>query len=62
MEKVVFSGFTLIGIDKISNLLEGKEGDELEFDKVMLIDNDGKVLIGTPFLKNALVTAKKNIN
>jgi large subunit ribosomal protein L21 len=38
--------------------LEGKEGDELEFDKVMLIDNDGKVIIGTPFLKNALVTAK----
>ncbi len=36
--------------------LEAKEGDSLSFDQVHLIDNDGKVSIGTPTL-NAKVNA-----
>ena len=38
--------------------LEGEEGSKVEFSEVLLIDNNGKVSIGTPFLKNALVRAK----
>ncbi len=40
------------------NRLEGEEGAEIDFDKVLLIDNDGKVKIGTPNVKNAVVKAK----
>lgn len=40
------------------NSLKAKEGDKVEFDKVMLIDNDGKVKVGNPVIKNAKVTAK----
>ena len=38
--------------------LEGNAGSEVSFDKVMLIDNDGKVTIGDPVIKNAAVSAK----
>jgi len=38
--------------------LEGNEGDAVTFDKVMLIDNDSKVNVGTPFVEGASVTAK----
>jgi len=38
--------------------LEGKEGDQMEFDKVLLIDNDGKVQVGTPVVEGAKVSAK----
>ena len=37
---------------------EGETGTELSFDKVLLVDNDGKVTIGAPAVKNAKVTAK----
>lgn len=40
------------------NRLEGEEGAEVDFDKVLLIDNDGKVKVGTPNVKNAVVKAK----
>ena len=36
--------------------LEAQEGDNLAFDQVRLIDNDGKVSVGTPVL-NAKVNA-----
>ena len=36
--------------------LEAKEGDSVTFDQVHLIDNDGKVSLGTPTL-NAKVNA-----
>ncbi|HQU57567.1 MAG: 50S ribosomal protein L21 [Phaeodactylibacter sp.] len=36
--------------------LEAQEGDNLAFDQVLLIDNDGKVSVGTPVL-NAKVNA-----
>ena len=38
--------------------LEQAEGDSVSFDKVLLIDDDGKVQIGTPVVKDAAVTAK----
>ncbi len=36
--------------------LEAKDGDSVSFDQVLLIDNDGKVRVGTPVL-NAKVNA-----
>jgi len=39
-------------------LLEAKEGDSVDFEKVLLVDNDGKVAVGTPTVKGAKVTAK----
>ena len=38
--------------------LEGKEGDNVEFGKVMLVDNEGDVKIGTPVIENATIKAK----
>ncbi|MBN2610501.1 MAG: 50S ribosomal protein L21 [Bacteroidales bacterium] len=38
--------------------LQDKEGSVVELDKVLLIDNDGKVMVGDPYVKNAMVTAK----
>ena len=38
--------------------LDVKEGDEINFDKVFLVDNAGKVNIGTPTLDKAVITAK----
>jgi len=38
--------------------LNAEEGDTLEFEKVLLVDNDGKVTVGTPIVKGAKVTAK----
>ena len=31
--------------------LDGKEGAKISFDKVLLVDNNGKVEVGTPTLK-----------
>ena len=38
--------------------LEGKEGSKVEFSDVLLIDNNGKVNVGTPSIKGAVVSAK----
>jgi len=38
--------------------LEGEEGASVEFDNVLLVDNDGKVKVGTPLVKGAKVTGK----
>jgi large subunit ribosomal protein L21 len=38
--------------------LEGEAGAAVEFDRVLLIDNDGKVKIGAPVIKGAKVTAE----
>ncbi len=38
--------------------LEGKDGDKVEFEDVLLIDQDGKIKIGTPTVKGARVTGK----
>ncbi len=38
--------------------LEGEEGSELDLGKVLLIDNDGKIIVGSPNIENAVVKAK----
>lgn len=38
--------------------LEGEAGSSVEFGNVMLLDNDGKVSIGTPVLDSTSVKAK----
>ncbi len=38
--------------------MEAKEGDSVDFEKVLLVDNDGKIAVGTPTVKGAKVTAK----
>jgi large subunit ribosomal protein L21 len=39
-------------------LLEGSDGDKVEFDNVLLVDNDGKVKVGAPSVKGSKVTGK----
>lgn len=38
--------------------LEGDEGAKMEFDKVLLVDNNGKVQVGTPTVEGAKVSGK----
>jgi large subunit ribosomal protein L21 len=38
--------------------LQGDEGASIEFDKVLLVDNGGKVAVGAPTVKGSKVTAK----
>ena len=38
--------------------LDGKVGDEVYFDEVLLVSKDGKVTIGKPVVENARVVAK----
>ena len=38
--------------------LEGEEGASVEFTDVLLVDNDGKVKVGTPTIKGSKVTGK----
>ncbi len=38
--------------------LEGKEGDALEFDRVLLRANDEKIEVGAPVVEGAMVKAK----
>ncbi|HLG03976.1 MAG TPA: 50S ribosomal protein L21 [Bacteroidia bacterium] len=40
------------------NRLEANEGDSIEFGKVLLIDNDGKITVGSPVIDGARVAAK----
>ena len=40
------------------NHLGGNEGDSLKFEKVLLVDNEGKVNVGTPTIAGASVSAK----
>jgi large subunit ribosomal protein L21 len=39
-------------------LMEGEDGASVEFDKVLLVDNDGKVEVGAPLVKGAKVSGK----
>ena len=39
------------------NRLKAEEGSSLSFDKVLLIDNEGSVKIGTPYIDGASVKA-----
>ncbi len=38
--------------------LEGDEGAAVEFDNVLLVDNDGKIKVGKPTIKGAKVSGK----
>jgi large subunit ribosomal protein L21 len=38
--------------------LPGEVGDEVSFDKVLLVSNDDKVNVGAPFLPDAVVLAQ----
>ena len=38
--------------------LDAERGSFVEFDKVLLIDNDGKVVVGSPVVEGAKVTAE----
>ena len=38
--------------------MQGEEGASVEFDNVLLVDNNGKVEVGTPVLKGAKVSGK----
>ncbi|MDA3879356.1 MAG: 50S ribosomal protein L21 [Prolixibacteraceae bacterium] len=40
------------------NRLETAEGETFDIERVLLVDNDGKVKVGTPTVKGAKVTAK----
>lgn len=42
----------------IVNRLEATEGQNVEFDKVLLKDNNGQVEVGTPVIEGSKVTAK----
>ena len=38
--------------------LPGEEGSKVEFDKVLLVDNGGKISVGAPAVEGAKVTGK----
>ena len=38
--------------------LEAEEGSDVEFDKILLLDNEGTVQIGTPVIESAKIKAK----
>ena len=38
--------------------LDGDEGAAVEFDNVLLVDNDGKIKVGQPTIKGAKVSGK----
>ena len=40
------------------NRLSAEEGNTVEFEKVLLTDNDGDIKVGTPIVEGAKVTAK----
>jgi large subunit ribosomal protein L21 len=42
----------------IVHQLHSNVGDEVTFEKVLLIDNEGKIKVGTPYVKDAAVTAQ----
>jgi large subunit ribosomal protein L21 len=41
----------------IVHQLASEVGEEVTFEKVLLIDNDGKISVGAPYVKDAAVTA-----
>ncbi len=38
--------------------LENEESNDIQFDKVLLIENEGKIIIGEPTIKDAIVDGK----
>lgn len=46
------------GQEVFVNRLDGEEGGKVKFDKVLLIDNDGDVKVGTPHVDGASIDAQ----
>ncbi len=46
------------GQEVFVNRLEGEAGSNVEFDKVMLVDDNGNVNVGSPVIDGAKVSAK----
>lgn len=42
----------------VHRLASLKEGDKVDFDKVLLVDNEGSIQVGTPVLESAKVSAE----
>ncbi len=38
--------------------LDSAEGESVEFDKVLLIDHDGEIKVGTPVVEGSKITAR----
>ena len=45
------------GSELFCNRLAAAKGTDVEFDKVLLVENDGKVKVGAPYVKGAVVKA-----
>lgn len=45
------------GVEIFVPRLAAAKGADVEFDKVLLIDNDGQVKVGTPYVEGACVKA-----
>ncbi len=46
------------GQEVFVNRLEGEEGDKVKFDKVLLVDDNGAVKVGTPVVEGAAIDAQ----
>ncbi|HJN05188.1 MAG TPA: 50S ribosomal protein L21 [Bacteroidales bacterium] len=46
------------GQEVFVNRLEGEEGEKVKFEKVLLVDNDGKIKVGKPLVKGAAIDAQ----
>lgn len=38
--------------------LDAVEGDTVEFDKILLVDNEGEIKVGTPVVEGSKITAR----
>lgn len=41
----------------VTNLVDAKEGDKVEFENVLLVRSDAKTTVGAPYVEGAKVTA-----
>jgi len=39
-------------------LLDGETGSNVDFDKVLLVDNEGQIIVGAPIVEGAKVSGK----
>ncbi len=46
------------GQEVFVNRLEGEEGEKVKFDKVLLVDDNGAVKVGTPLVEGAAIDAQ----
>ena len=45
------------GMEIFVNSLKAKNGEAVSFDKVLLLDNEGAVTVGSPYIEGAVVKA-----